>query len=50
MVEAEPVLERLAQLAALMRPGEAPVLAEEAATPFSESSSRLSFSRDRRYA
>jgi hypothetical protein len=48
-VQTEPVLERLVALAALLRPGEGPGLAEEPATPFSESSSRLSFSRDRRW-
>ncbi|BDA47164.1 probable DmX-like protein 2 at C-terminar half [Coccomyxa sp. Obi] len=47
-VEAEPVLERLAELAALLQLEHAPHPAEEPATPFSESSSRLSFSRDRR--
>ncbi len=49
LLEPEPVLERLGALAALLRPGEAPALAEEPSTPFSESSSRLSFSRDRRW-
>jgi hypothetical protein len=46
-IEAEPVIERLDELLTLLRPSEAPEEAPEAATPFSESSSRLSFSRDR---
>lgn len=50
VIEAEPVLERLAELVALLRLDPAPNAAEEPATPFSESSSRLSFSRDRRCA
>ncbi len=49
-VEVEPVLERLAEMAAALRLEYAPHAAEEPATPFSESSSRLSFNRDHRYA